>query len=132
MNSVILMGRLTKDPEISSSTSGTTFARYSIAVDRKYKKDGEPTADFFSCVSFGKQADFVSQYLKKGTKIVVSGSLQNNTYTNKDGQKIYDIRVIVNDVEFAESKSQIEQQAKQQTNNFLNVPDGLVEELPFS
>ena len=132
MNTVILMGRLTKDPEISSSTSGTSIARYSIAVDRKYKKDGEPTADFFSCVSFGKQADFVSQYLKKGTKIVVSGSLQNNTYTNKDGQKIYDIRVIVNDVEFAESKAQNEHQTKEQAINFLNVPDGLVEELPFS
>ena len=130
MNTVILMGRLTKDPEISSSTSGTSIARYSIAVDRKYKKDGEPTADFFSCVSFGKQADFVSQYLKKGTKIVVSGSLQNNAYTNKEGQKVHDVRVIVNDVEFAESKGEKKEETK---DDFLKVPIGIdLTELPFS
>ena len=124
------MGRLTADPNISASTSGTSIARYSIAVDRKFKKDGEPTADFFSCVSFGKQADFVSQYLKKGTKIVVSGSLQNNDYTNKEGQKVHDIRVIVNEVEFAESKG--EAKKEEPKNDFLSVPDGLIEELPFS
>ena len=73
MNKVILMGRLTREPEVSSSTSGTTFARYSIAVDRKFKKEGEPDADFFNCTSFGKQAEFVEKYLKKGTKVVVTG-----------------------------------------------------------
>ena len=95
MNKVILMGRLTREPEVSSSTSGTTFARYSIAVDRKFKKEGDPEADFFNCVSFNKQAEFVEKYLKKGTKVVVTGRLQNNNYTNKDGQKVYDVRIMV-------------------------------------
>ena len=105
MNKVILMGRLTRDPEVSSSTTGTTFARYSIAVDRRFKRDGEPDADFFNCTSFGKQAEFVERYLKKGTKVVVSGRLQNNNYTNKEGQKVYDVRIMVEDIEFAESKN---------------------------
>ena len=131
MNKVILMGRLTKDPEISSSASGTTFARYSIAVDRKYKQEGEPDADFFNCTSFGKQAEFVEKYLKKGTKIIVSGRLQNNNYTNKEGHKVYDVRVITEEVEFAESKGS-QQQTQNDVTNFLNVPDGLVETLPFS
>lgn len=135
MNKVILMGRLTRDPEISSSTSGTTFARYSIAVDRRFKKEGEPDADFFNIVSFGKQAEFVEKYLHKGTKIVVSGRIQNNNYTNKEGQKVYDVRIMAEDVEFAESKNgEAEQKPAEQkaTNDFLNVPDGLIEELPFS
>lgn len=130
MNKVILMGRLTKDPEISSSASGTTFARYSIAVDRKHKQEGEPDADFFNCTSFGKQAEFVDKYLKKGTKIIVSGRLQNNNYTNKEGKKVYEVRIMTEEVEFAESKGSQTQQNT--TTNFLNVPDGLVEELPFS
>jgi single-strand DNA-binding protein len=134
MNLVILMGRLTRDPEVSSSASGTTFARYSIAVDRKFKREGEAEADFFNCTSFGKQAEFVEKYLKKGTKIVVSGEIQNNNYTNKDGQKIYDVRIMVHDVEFAESKNsdnKAETKSKDVT-DFLSIPDGLVEELPFS
>ena len=130
MNKVILMGRLCKDPEISSSTGGTTIARYSIAVDSKYKKEGEPDADFFNLVSFGKQAEFVEKYLHKGTKIVISGALQNNNYTNREGKKIYETRIITDDVEFAESKGT--QTETQQQNNFLNVPDSLIEELPFS
>jgi single-strand DNA-binding protein len=129
MNKVIMMGRLVKDPEISSSASGTTFARYSIAVDRKYKSDNGPDADFFNCSSFGKQAEFVEKYLKKGTKVVVSGRLENNNYTNKEGHKVYDVKIVVEDVEFAESKGS---QTQQNTTNFLNVPEGLVEELPFS
>ena len=131
MNKVILMGRLTKDPEISSSASGTTFARYSIAVDRKFKQEGGPDADFFNCTSIGKQAEFVEKYLKKGTKIVTSGRLETNNYTNKEGHKVYDVRVITEEVEFAESKGS-QQQTQNDVTNFLNVPDGLVEELPFS
>ena len=130
MNKVILMGRLTKDPEISSSASGTTFARYSIAVDRKYKQEGEPDADFFNCTSFGKQAEFVEKYLKKGTKIIVSGRLQNNNYTNKEGHKVYDVRVITEEVEFAESKGS--QQQNTGSNDFLNIAASIEEELPFS
>ena len=135
MNKVIMMGRLTREPEISSSASGTTFARFSIAVDRKFKKEGEPDADFFNCTSFGKQAEFVEKYLKKGTKIVVSGRLQNNNYTNKDGQKVYDVRIMVEEIEFAESKSNegtSTSAEKKPGNDFLNIPDGLVETLPFA
>ena len=132
MNLVILMGRICKDPDITSSQSGTTIARYSIAVDRRFKKEGEPTADFFTCVSFGKQAEFVDRYLKKGTKIVVTGELQNNNYTNKDGQKVYDTRILTNNVEFAESKRETNESNNTDTNDFLNVADGIATELPFN
>lgn len=135
MNKVILMGRLTKDPEISTSTSGTTFGRFDIAVDRKFKKEGEPDADFFGCVVFGKQAEFCENYLHKGTKVLISGRVQNNNYTNKDGVKIYSVKIMVEEIEFAESKGQGSNQGSTQNNQsdgFLNIPDGLVEELPFS
>lgn len=134
MNKVIMMGRLTRDPEVSSSTSGTTFARYSIAVDRKFKKEGDPDADFFNCTSFGKQAEFVERYLKKGTKVVVTGRLQNNNYTNKDGQKVYDVRIMCEEVEFAESKNSSESSnsGSADVTDFTNIPEGLVEELPFN
>ena len=132
MNLVILMGRICKDPDITSSQSGTTIARYSIAVDRRFKKEGEPTADFFTCVSFGKQAEFVDRYLKKGTKIVVTGELQNNNYTNKDGQKVYDTRILTNNVEFAESKRETNESNNTDTNDFLNVADGVIDSLPFN
>lgn len=133
MNKIILSGRLVKDPEITSSASGTTFARFSIAVNRRFKRDNEPDADFFSCSAFGKTAEFIEKFFKKGSRIEVTGRLENNNYTNKEGKKIYDVRVMVEEAEFGDSKgSQSEQQTQQQTNNFLNVPDGLVEELPFS
>ena len=134
MNKVIMMGRLTREPEVSSSTSGTTFARFSIAVDRKFKKEGDPDADFFNCTSFGKQAEFVERYLKKGTKVVVTGRLQNNNYTNKDGQKVHDVRIMCEEVEFAESKnsSDSSNSGSADVTDFTNIPEGLVEELPFS
>ena len=143
MNKVILMGRLTRDPEVSSSTTGTTFARYSIAVDRRFKREGEPDADFFNCTSFGKQAEFVERYLKKGTKVVVTGRIQNDNYTNKEGQKVYSVRIMVEEIEFAESKNassdggsynsgSSSQGSNGGGNDFMNIPDGLVEELPFS
>ena len=143
MNKVILMGRLTRDPEVSSSTSGTTVARYSIAVDRKFKREGDPDADFFNCTSFGKQAEFVERYLHKGTKVVVVGRVQNDNYTNKEGQKVYSVRIMVEEIEFAESKNassdggsynsgSSSQGSNGGGNDFMNIPDGLVEELPFS
>ena len=133
MNKVIEMGRLTRDPEISSSNSGTTFARFSIAVDRRFKREGEPDADFFNCTAFGKTAEFVEKYLQKGTKVLVTGRLQNNNYTNKEGQKVYDVRIMVEEMEFAESKKDGQQNTQEAPgNDFLNIPDGLVEELPFS
>ena len=143
MNKVIMMGRLTRDPEVSSSASGTTFARFSIAVDRRFKREGEPDADFFNCTSFGKQAEFVERYLKKDTKVVVTGRLQNDNYTNKEGQKVYGVRIMVEEIEFAESKNASSDGGSYNSgsssqgstgggNDFMNIPDGLVEELPFS
>ena len=132
MNKVIEIGRLTKDPEIITSTSGTTFARFSIAVDRRFKKEGEPEADFFNCTAFGKTAEFISAWIKKGTKVAIVGRLQNNNYTNKEGQKVYDVRIMVEEIEFAESTKEGQEKQENQGADFLNVPDGLVEELPFS
>ena len=128
MNKVIMMGRLVKEPEIFNGNS--TVAKYSIAVDRKFKRDNDPTADFFNCVSFGKQAEFVQNYLHKGTKIVVAGRIENDSYTSKDGVKKTNTQIIVEDVEFAESKSA--DAPKEKTNDFLSVPEGLIEELPFN
>lgn len=104
MNKVILMGRLTKDPDMRGE--GTSLvARYTLAVDRRYQKDGEQQTDFISCVAFGKGAEFAEKYLKKGTKIVVCGRIQTGSYTNKDGAKIYTTDVIVEEHDFAESKN---------------------------
>lgn len=123
MNSIHIMGRLVKDPEVSSSTSGTTYARYTVAVDRKYKKEGQQSADFFPCVSFGKQAEFVEKYLKKGTKVVITGEMALDT-VKKDGQTSTYPKVMVSEIEFAESK---------QNNETKDVTDIAVpEELPFS
>lgn len=133
MNKVIITGRLTRDPEVSSSTSGTTFARFSVAVDRRFKREGEPDADFFNCSAFGKTAEFIEKYFKKGQKINLVGRLENNDYTNKDGQKVHDIRIMVEEAEFGESKAsgeKTESKSKDVT-DFVNVPDGLVETLPF-
>ena len=132
LNKVIMMGRLTRDPEITSSTSGTTFARFSIAVDRKIKVEGQPDADFFTCTSFGKQAEFVERYLKKGTKILITGRLQNDSYTNKDGQKVNATKIMTEEVEFAESKKDGQTEQRTENNDFLSIPDGMADELPFS
>lgn len=108
MNKVILMGRLTRDPEVrySQTTQGNTaIARYTLAVDRRFKRDGEQqTADFISCITFGKLAENAEKYFRQGTKLVVAGRIQTGSYTNKDGQKVYTTDVVVEDQEFAESK----------------------------
>ena len=110
MNKVILMGRLTRDPDVrySQGQTPTAIARYTLAVDRRFTKRDDPnapTADFISCVAFGKSGEFVEKYLKKGTKICVSGRIQTGSYVNKDGQKVYTTEVVVDDHEFAESKN---------------------------
>ena len=110
MNNVVLMGRLTRDPVINYPTTneGSAVARYTLAVDRPRRtnaKEGEPTADFISCVCFGKTAEFVANYLHQGTKVAVTGRIQTGSYTNKDGQKVYTTDVVVNTHEFAESRS---------------------------
>ena len=93
MNKVIMMGRLTRDPEVrySQGASQTAIARFSLAVDRRWKREGEPDADFFNCTVFGRQADFVEKYLRQGTKVVITGRVQNDNYTNKEGQKVYSV-----------------------------------------
>ena len=132
MNKVILIGRLTKDVEIRYAGE-TAVSRYSLAVDRKYKREGEPTADFINCVAFGKSGEFAEKYLKKGMKIAVTGRIQTGSYTDKDGKKVYTTDVIVEEHEFCESKGSNEQvpTIKPDANGFVSIPDGVEEELPF-
>lgn len=113
MNKVILMGRLTRDPEVrySQGENQTAIARYSLAVNRRFKREGDPEADFINCVAFGKQAEFAEKYLKKGTKMTITGRIQTGSYTNKDGVKVYTTDVIVEEQEFAESKAAAENHA---------------------
>lgn len=148
MNTVAMVGRLTADPEIRYSTgqNQTCIANFTIAVDRRFKREEEPEADFFKCVEFGKSAEFAEKYFKKGTKIAITGRLENNNYTNKDGQKVYSTQIAVETQEFAESKSSASQTDNSPTNSknavndkntksddgFMNIPDGVDEELPFN
>ena len=149
MNKVILMGRLTRDPEVRYSQSGDgqlAIARYTIAVDRRFKRDGDQqTADFISCVAFGRQGEFAEKYLHQGTKILVEGRIQTGSYTNKEGQKVYTTEVVVENSEFAESKAAAAnnmgggfvQQRTEPTasvgDGFMNIPDGVEDEgLPFN
>ena len=132
MNKVILIGRLTRDPEIRTAQDGLTIARYSLAIDRQTK---EKQADFFRCVTFGKNAEFVERYLKKGTKVAVTGRLQSGSYTDRDGRKVYTVEVVTENHEFVESKAAAErneQQIETSADGFMNIPDGNHEELPFN
>ena len=148
MNKVILMGRLTRDPEVrhSSGENALAIARYTLAVDRKFHKDNEASADFIGCVAFGKGGEFAEKYLRQGTKIVVTGRIQTGSYTNREGQKVYTTEIVVEDQEFAESKaasqnnSQTSAGSRQQPpppmptdkDGFMQIPDGIDEELPFN
>ena len=151
MNKVVLMGRLTRDPEIrySGGENSTAVGNYTLAVDRRFKRDNEPSADFIRCVCFGKAAEFAEKYLRQGTKIVISGRIQTGSYTNRDGQKVYTTDVVIEEQEFAESKAAssgsgagASQQAPQpapqsaygpvDNNGFMHIPDGIDEELPFN
>ena len=140
MNKWIGMGRLTRDPEIryTQGENSTAVARYTLAVDRRFKRENdEQTADFISCVAFGRNAEFAEKYLKQGTKIAVSGRIQTGSYTNKDGVKVYTTDVVVEEQEFAESKGsnspQNQQQAPQQSSDgWMNIPDGIEDDLPFN
>ena len=140
MNKVILMGRLTRDPEVryTQGDNAMAIARYSLAVDRRFKRDGEPDADFINCVAFGKSGEFAEKYLKKGTKIAVVGRIQTGSYTNKDGQKVYTTDVVVEEQEFAESKNSGSSDNNQSAPankdmGFMNIPDGIEDsELPFN
>ena len=148
MNKVILMGRLTMDPEVryTQGEQPMAIARYSLAVDRRFARnnqEGQQTADFISCVAFGKNGEFAEKYLHKGTKIVVEGRIQTGSYTNKDGVKVYTTDIVVESQEFAESKNAQSgnggseggyansQQPQADADGFMNIPDG-IEELPFT
>lgn len=147
MNKVILMGRLTRDPDVRYTTGENplAIARYTLAVDRRFRKDGEATADFISCVIFGRAAEFAEKYFRQGLKITISGRIQTGSYTNREGQKVYTTEIVVEEQEFAESKSSGDNGAAyyppKQTpppapadgaDGFMNIPDGIEEELPFS
>jgi single-strand DNA-binding protein len=119
MNKVILIGRLTKDPDVRRSQEGKAIARYTLAVDRWGK---EKAADFIQCVAFDKKGEFAEQYFRKGMKIAITGRIQTGKYTNKDGQTVYTTDVIIDDQEFCESKGTHPQEA-QQTDGFVSVPD---------
>lgn len=140
MNKVILSGRLTRDAEVrySQGESSTAVARFSLAVDRRFKRDGEEqTADFINCVSFGKAGEFMEKYGKKGTKFIVEGRIQTGSYTDKNGNKVYTTDVVTENIEFAESKASAPAQQEEpkpmpNSDGFMNIPDGIDEELPFN
>ena len=152
MNKVVLVGRLTRDPEVrySQGNNATAVARYTVAVDRRFKRDGEPTADFIPCVVFGRSAEFAEKYFRQGMRISVSGRIQTGSYTNREGQKVYTTEVVVEDQEFAESKASSDSYAAAHprteaapatsmpspsaasADGFMNIPDGIDEELPFN
>lgn len=133
MNKVILIGRLTKDPEVryTQGAEPMAIARYTLAVDRRGKKEGEQTADFVSCVAFRKDGEFAEKYLKKGMKMAVVGRIQTGSYTGRDSQKVYTTEIVVEEQEFSESKAR--QEPKTDPEGFMNIPGGITDEgLPFS
>ena len=144
MNKVILLGNLTRDPEIrySQGEKQIAIARFSLAVNRRFANDGETNADFFNCTAFGKTAEFVEKYFRQGSRMSLVGRIENNNYTNKNGEKVYSVQIMVEEVEFAERKSA---QSNNQTQNqnqptqangadddFMNIPDGIEDGLPFN
>jgi len=135
MNKCIFVGRITREPEVrvSSGDTATTVARYSLAVDRKFKRDGDQTADFINCVAFGKSGEFAEKYLHKGMKIAIVGRLQTGSYTNKEGQKFYTTDIIVEEHEFVEAKSHQEAPTGETiSDQFMKIPDSISEQLPFN
>lgn len=153
MNKVILMGRLTREPDVrySAGDNASAVARYTLAVDRRFRRDGEQNADFIGCVAFGRQAEFAEKYLHQGTKIAITGRIQTGSYTNREGQRVYTTDVVVEEQEFAESKAAASdngnfgggsyqrqsspapsQAPSASPDGFMNIPDGIDEELPFN
>ena len=140
MNKVILTGRFTRDPEIKYTNDGTSIARFSIAVNRRFVKEGsDQKADFLNCVAFGKSAEFIEKYFTKGMKADLSGRIQTGSYTNRDGQKVYTTDIVVEEIEFGESKGSNQNQQKSKTprpetdpDGFMSIPDGIDEEMPFA
>lgn len=140
MNKVILMGRLTRDPEVrySQGENASAVARYSLAVDRRFKQEGQTTADFINCVAFGKQGEFAEKYLRQGTKIAITGRIQTGSYTDRNGNKVYTTDIVVEEHEFAESKASQDAQgqgkpaSQESVPEWQNIGDCIDEELPFN
>ena len=151
MNKVVLMGRLTRDPEVrySQGEKAMAIARYTLAVNKRFKRDGEPDADFIPCVAFGRLGEFAEKYFKQGMRIVISGRIQTGSYTNKDGVRVYTTDIVVEEQDFCESKNATAQNSSfdggyQQAptgrpapsaavgDGFMSIPDGIEEELPFN
>ena len=143
MNSVQLTGRLTRDPDVRYTDGGLSIVRFTLAVNRIYKKENGPEADFINCVAFGRSAEFIEKYFSKGKKMDINGRIQTGSYTDKDGIKRYTTDVVVENAEFGESKGSggnvgyqgdapSPDNASAYDDGFVNVPEGLDEELPFS
>lgn len=139
MNSVQLTGRLTRDPEVRYTDSGLSIARFTLAVNRRFKQENGPDADFIRCIAFGKTAEFIEKYFSKGRKMDMNGRIQTGSYQNQDGATVYTTEIIVENVEFGESRSAAgngsnngNQMPTPGDDGFMNIPDGLDEELPFS
>lgn len=149
MNKVILMGNLTRDPEIrySQGDSSLAIAKFSIAVNRRFSRQGDTDTDFFNCTAFGKQAEFVEKYFRQGSRMLLTGRVQNDNYTNRNGEKVYSVQIIAEEIEFAERKSTADANAASRQNSnyggapepnaaanddFMNIPDGIEEGLPFN
>ena len=135
INKAVIMGRLTRDPEVryikTQKDEEMAIARYTLAVDRRIKQGGQQSADFISCIAFGKNGEFAEKYLKQGTKIAVTGHIQTGSYTNKDGNKVYTTDVVIEEQGFAESKKNSEEQPPASEEGFVNIPEGIENDLPF-
>lgn len=140
VNTVILIGRLTRDPEVrySQGSESMAIARYTLAVDRSYRREGENNTDFIGCVAFGRNAEFAEKYFRKGTKIAITGRIQTGSYVNREGQKVYTTDVVINTQEFAGSRNEAQEPAQKGQpmpeageDGFMNIPDGIDDELPF-
>ena len=149
MTKVILMGNLTRDPEIrySQGENSLAIARFSIAVNRRFSRQGDTDTDFFNCTAFGKQAEFVEKYFKQGSRMLLTGRVQNDNYTNKNGERVYSVQIMADEIEFAERKSTADANASRGASNFgggapepamaadddfMNIPDGIEDGLPFN
>ena len=145
MNRVILMGRLTRDPEVRyGQNESVSVAKFSLAVERKWKRDGEPTVDFINCTVFGKSAEFTEKYFRKGMRVAITGRIQTGSYKNKDGQTVFTTEIIVESQEIAQSKSESNESSTainaeagkspygSSGDDFMSIPEGAEDELPFS
>ena len=147
MNKVILMGNLTRDPEIryTQSENSMAIARFSLAVNRRFARQGDTDVDFFNCTAFGRQAEFVEKYFKQGSRMLLTGRIQNDNYTNKNGEKVYSVQIIAEEIEFAERKSTADANtsafqaggvpqpnAAKADDDFMDLPTGIEDGLPFN